>query len=62
MDARRNTPLAPDTAESLSRQLWMADPKKTEKVLLFMAQKNVWMTPTIAVLPRGGCESCSSKE
>jgi len=52
MAARRGTPLAMDSAELNARLLHMEDAKEEERVYQTMAAKQVWVTPTLAVITR----------
>ncbi len=50
--ARRQTPLAVSLAERWGRMLYMEDPKEEERVYRVMAQKQVWVTPTLTATLR----------
>jgi imidazolonepropionase-like amidohydrolase len=52
MAARRGTPLAMDSAEQNARLLHMEDAKEEARVYQAMAAKQVWVTPTLAVVTR----------
>jgi imidazolonepropionase-like amidohydrolase len=49
-DRRRNTPFAMDGAEYGARLLAMEDNKQSELVYRRMAEKQFWVTPTLAVI------------
>jgi imidazolonepropionase-like amidohydrolase len=48
-ERRLNTPWAMDGAEAAARLLAMEDPKQNETVYRRMAEKQFWVTPTLAV-------------
>jgi len=52
MAARRGTPLAMDSAEQNARLLHLEDAKEEARVYQAMAAKQVWVTPTLAVITR----------
>jgi imidazolonepropionase-like amidohydrolase len=52
MAARRGTPLAMDSLEVNARLLHMEDAQEEEQVYRAMAAKQVWVTPTLAVMNR----------
>jgi imidazolonepropionase-like amidohydrolase len=53
---RRGTPLAMDPGERSARLLYLEDAKEEERVYHAMAQKQVWVTPTLTVSIRVGQE------
>jgi imidazolonepropionase-like amidohydrolase len=50
--ARRHTPLEVSLAERWARMLYLEDPKEEERVYRAMAQKQVWVTPTLTATIR----------
>jgi imidazolonepropionase-like amidohydrolase len=54
--ARRDTPLAMAPGERQARLLYLEDAKEEERVYRAMAQKQVWVTPTLTVTIRVGQE------
>jgi len=54
--ARRDTPLALVPGERSARLLYLEDAKEEERVYQTMAQKQIWVTPTLTVSIRTGQE------
>jgi imidazolonepropionase-like amidohydrolase len=50
--ARKGTPLAMGSAESMGRRFYLEDAQEEERVYESMAQKQVWVTPTRTVMIR----------
>jgi imidazolonepropionase-like amidohydrolase len=50
--ARKGTPMAMGSAESMGRRFYLEDAKEEERVYEAMARKQVWVTPTLTVMIR----------